>query len=354
MKLLILTQKVDKNDDLLGFFHGWIREFAKHFEKVIVIALEVGEHDLPDNVKVLSLGKELSYQLFKKSIYILKFYKYILQERRNYDTVFVHMNKEYILLGGWVWRMMGKKIGLWYAHGHVPIGLKIAEKFVHIIFTSTESGCRISSPKIKVVGQGIDVDYFKPEEKKVKSNIFKIITVSRISPSKDLVTLIKAIDILNQDNSLPNFSVEIIGGVGLNEQANYLAELKNLIKEKQLEQKINFLGSIPNNKIIQYLRDADLFVNTSLTGSLDKAMLEAMAVELPILTCNEAMLEVLGRYQDELMYPQKDSTALAAKIKKFINLNSEQRRSIGIELRNLVIKHHSLDNLIIKIIDYYG
>ncbi len=60
MKLLILTQKVDKNDDILGFFHGWIAEFARYCEKVTVVALEVHEYDLPRNVKVLSLGKEKS------------------------------------------------------------------------------------------------------------------------------------------------------------------------------------------------------------------------------------------------------------------------------------------------------
>ncbi|MEK7538915.1 MAG: hypothetical protein AAB552_03680 [Patescibacteria group bacterium] len=62
MKLLILTQKVDQNDDILGFFHGWIREFAKHAEQVTVIALGVGEYDLPKNVRVFSLGKELFAQ----------------------------------------------------------------------------------------------------------------------------------------------------------------------------------------------------------------------------------------------------------------------------------------------------
>ena len=57
MRLLILTQKVDINDDILGFFHRWIEEFAKRCEKVIVICLQEGRHDLPSNVKVLSLGK---------------------------------------------------------------------------------------------------------------------------------------------------------------------------------------------------------------------------------------------------------------------------------------------------------
>src|SRR3989339_803491 len=58
MKLLILTQKIDKNDDLLGFFYAWVGEFAKYYKKITVICLYRGESDLPENVKVLSLGKE--------------------------------------------------------------------------------------------------------------------------------------------------------------------------------------------------------------------------------------------------------------------------------------------------------
>src|SRR5581483_12297211 len=90
MKLLILTQKVDKNDPVLGFFHGWLREFANHFEFITVIALGVGEYELPQNVRVLSLGKESGVSKLK---YLSRFYKYIWQERKNYEKVFVHMNQ---------------------------------------------------------------------------------------------------------------------------------------------------------------------------------------------------------------------------------------------------------------------
>ena len=86
MRLLVITQKVDRNDPVLGFFHRWIEEFAKHCEKVTVICLEMREHRLPINVRVLSLGKEQNKSKLK---YIFRFYRYIWQERNNYD---VHRN----------------------------------------------------------------------------------------------------------------------------------------------------------------------------------------------------------------------------------------------------------------------
>ncbi|MCG2701217.1 glycosyltransferase family 4 protein [Candidatus Parcubacteria bacterium] len=392
MKLLIITQKVDINDDVLGFMHGWIEEFAKQFEFITVICLYQGECDLPDNVKVLSLGKECyafgspatngahtnnakndKYR-FKKLRYVWRFYKYIWQERKNYDKVFVHMNTEYIVLGGLFWRMFGKKIVLWYAHGHVPFSLKIAEKLTDIIFTSTDSGCRLKSKKIKVVGQGIDITRFQtppssadrgwvsdfPATKQVwrgagrfqkNNNMFRIITVGRISPIKDYETLINAVEILAEDNI--ELKVDIIGDAGLFEQKEYLANLKNLVKEKRLDNVVNFVGAIPNKDIASYLKSADIFVNMSHTGSLDKAILEAMACGLSVLTCNEALENVLGKYKEMLMYAKGDYKDLAKKIKFLLDADKHEREKIGEYLRDIVIKDHNLEKLIKKIIELF-
>jgi len=56
--LLIVTQKMDKDDPILGFFNSWVKEFAKIVPFVTIICLKKGKSDLPDNTKVLSLGKE--------------------------------------------------------------------------------------------------------------------------------------------------------------------------------------------------------------------------------------------------------------------------------------------------------
>lgn len=362
MKLLILTQKVDKNDDILGFFHGWIAEFAKHCEKVTVIALGTGEYDLPKNVKVLSLGKEKSpgYRIAGKisrlshsqSIrYIFNFYKYIWQERKNYDEVFAHMNQVYVILGGVFWRLQRKRIGLWYAHGSVSCSLKIAEKITHIIFTSTESGFRMDSKKKKIVGQGIDTNLFKPLNNKEirEKEVFKVISVGRISPIKDYETIIGAIEILHKKGI--KIKLNIIGGVGLFSQESYLGGLKKMVADKGLNDIIKFSGSVANSNILCFLRESDLYVNNSHTGSLDKAVLEAMAVGLPILTCNEALDEVLGEYKKKLIFPKKDSEKLANKIKGLVKIGNSEREILGQKLRKIVIENHNLSEFIKRIVN---
>lgn len=360
MRFLIITQKVDKNDDVLGFMHGWIAEFAVQCEKVTVICLQKGEYSLPSNVTVLSLGKPpvgwsplLADKILQKTSALFNFFKYIWTERNNYDTVFVHMNPEYIVLGGWLWRVMGKKISLWYAHGHVTLALRAAELIVDGIFTSTVSGCCLKSRKIKVIGQGIDTEKLgiKNHESMIGGGLFRIITVGRISPVKDYETLIRAAELLNENDV--KFSIDIIGGAGLAEQEKYLSDLKIMVKEKHLENVIKFLGPKPNREILSYLQLSDLFVNMSHTGSLDKAILEAMSVGLPILTCNVALKEVLGSFTDELMFEKGKFNDLAVRISRIIKLPPESRSDLGIKLRDIVVKEHSLSGFVRKILFDY-
>lgn len=350
--LLIITQKVDFNDDVLGFFHEWIREFAKKCGKVTVICLKLGQYELSGNVKILSLGKEQygaavsDSNIVAKIKYLWRFYKYIWQERDNYNAVFAHMNPQYIPLGWPVWKLLGKKMSLWYAHGHVPPMLKIADSLTNLAFASTPEGYRLNSKKLKIVGQGIDVNKFRPSEHKSPDGSFKIVSIGRISPSKDYETLIRAVEIISPHHKL---QVEIAGSPTNPSDADYLRKLNQLLVEKKLDKIIRFIGPVPNKDIVPILQSADLFVNMGHTGSLDKANLEAMACGLPVLTCNEAYENVLGKYREILMYPKKDFLVLAQKINMIISLDQQEREKMSNYLRQIVVRDHNLEGLINKI-----
>lgn len=345
MKLLILTQKVDINDDVLGFTHDWIVEFSKNCEKINVIALSVGKYDLPENVKVFSLGKEKGKSKIK---YLVNFYKYIWLERKNYDSVFVHMNQVYAILGGLFWRSEGKKIGFWYAHKSISISLKIAEKIVNVIFTPSKESFRLVSKKINITGHGINIDIFKPALNIEKNKEFKIITVGRISPIKDYEVLIKAIDVITKQGV--EVDVKIIGGPGTLEQEKYFSDLQKIVKEKKLDNIISFIGSVPYKENLHYFQSADLFVNMSRTGSLDKAILEAMACGVIVLSSNDSYKEILSEKHSDLVYRAGDSNELAKKIIKIKNYPETMKNNFGEELRNIVEINHNLKKLIIKII----
>ena len=349
MNLLIITQKVDINDSILGFFHDWIAEFSKHCNKLTVICLEKGEYDLPHNVKVISLGKEHKKSKLK---YGYNFFKYIWNERANYDNVFVHMNTVYILMGGLLWKLLKKRVGLWYAHGRVSLDLRLAVALVSVVFTSTKEGCRLVSKKIVITGQGINTALFRPVSKSVnrKSSTFNIISVGRISPVKDYETLINAVEIILKNCDAQSVRVGVIGGVGAPEQEGYFTYLKELVQKKQLGDIVTFRGPLPNSEIIPHLQNADLFVNMSHTGSLDKAVLEAMACGCVVLTCNEAVEDVLLEYGKILMFQKGDHRDFAKKIRDIMKLGPMEKKLIRDNLGQVVRSDHDIENLIKKIV----
>ena len=340
MKLLICTQIVDKHDPILGSFHRWVAEFAKHADQVIVVCLEKGSYDLPSNVEVHSLGKEKGYSKFT---YARNFLQYIIRFRKEYDVVFVHMTPIYAVLGGLLWRLWHKRVGLWYVHRSVDLKLHIAVLFVHHVFTASRESFRLKTNKTRITGHAIDTDFFVPANKKEQHDVPRIVTIGRLSPVKNVHVLLEAAQLLKEKGYM--YMLRIIGSVGTPKQRTYEEKLIEYVKDNDLSDIVSFLGAVSHLEIPHHLRDANLFVNLSDTGSVDKAILEAMACGVPTLTSNEAHRALLGAYAT-LLFVENDPKAIASAIEQVLHTDTTPVRTF---LRNTVEKDHSLTHTITTI-----
>lgn len=349
MKLLIVTQKIDINDPILGFFHRWVEEFSKHCEKLTVITLGVGKHDLPPNVKVLSLGKEdrdfnsWYSSIIRKFVFLYRFYKFIWQERKNYDRVFVHMNQEYILLGWELWRLLGKKIMLWRNH---PMGNFLTNTAVFLsdrVFCTSKYAYTAKFKKTEIMPVGIDTDLFKrkPEIKKISNSI---LFLGRISPIKNPDILIEALNILNKEQI--NFNALMVGDP-LSKDMDYYESLKNKINKYGLENKVKLMGGVKHSEAIDLYNKYEIFVNLTPTGSMDKTIFEAMACESLVLVSNKSLE---SKINNELIFKEGNFNDLAEKLKNIIDLFVTKKNNIERGLRDYVVKEHGLRSLIKKII----
>src|SRR3989338_10546685 len=151
MKFIVIFQKIDVNDDNLSFFHRILEKFAEKLEKVFVVGLQVGEHHLPENVEVFSLGKEKGYSKIRQ---FFRLQKILLKRLSESDGVYCHMGSIFAIAAFPLTKLFGKKLVLWYAHGALPWKLRLAEKLADVIVTSSPAGCRMKSKKIKIIGQG--------------------------------------------------------------------------------------------------------------------------------------------------------------------------------------------------------
>lgn len=345
MKLLFITQKIDQDDDVLGVYHRWAEELANRFDRLEVICLYRGKVRLPSNARIHSLGKESNPSRLK---YIFNFYKYIWRLRNDYDKVFVHMNPEYMILGGWFWKMTGKKTIFWYAHYLSNIKLRLASLFADKIVTSTRLAYPLKSKKLVVLQQGIDTDRFKPSKlTNSQTHKLKILYLGRIAPVKNIDILLKALSFIKASRNF-DFNLDIVGGAtsGKTKENNYLEEIKKLVIELGLSDTVNFLPPVPNHQTPEIYNSHDLFINLTDTGSFDKTTLEAMSCELPVLVSNGAFSEIFpADLAGSQMFREKDPVDLAKKIQNFISLPGEKQESIGKEMRHLIVEKHSLAGL---------
>ena len=157
-RLLIVTQKVDRDDPILGFFHDWIAEFSKHFKSIVAICLMKGKYDLPGNVAILSLGKE---KWRSKAKYVFLLFYFSLRYFNRYDAVFVHMNEEYVVLAGWLWKLMGKKVYMWRNHHSGNIMTDIATFFCNKVFCTSKYSYTAKYKKTILMPVGIDTNIFQ-------------------------------------------------------------------------------------------------------------------------------------------------------------------------------------------------
>ncbi|MFA6095602.1 MAG: glycosyltransferase family 4 protein [Candidatus Paceibacterota bacterium] len=343
MRLLLITQKADKNDPVLGFFHRWVIEFAKHFEEVIVICLEEGKHDLPANVKVFSLGKEAGRSKWK---YAFNFYRHIFRERNNYDAVFIHMNQEYVLLGGIFWKIFRKKIYMWRNHHKGSEFTDMAAFFCDKIFCTSRYSYTAKYDKTALMPVGIDTSFFAklPKARKAPRSV---LFLGRIAPVKKPDLLLRALGRLARKGIA--FSASIVGDA-LPKDSEYAESLRGIAREEGIADRVTFKPGVPNDATRDVYNAHEVSVNLSSSGMYDKTIFEAMACETVILASNE---NLRGLIDDRFIFKDSDLDELSSKLEALLALPDAERSSLGGDLRSVVERNHSLlllgSNLLEKI-----
>jgi glycosyltransferase involved in cell wall biosynthesis len=346
MKLLIITQKIDKNDPVLGFFHNWVLKLSEKFEKINVICLGKGEYDLPDNVSVHSLGKQnivtRNSYIVTRLKYIWKFYKYIWHLRGEYDAVFVHMNQEYVVLGWKFWKLLGKKIFLWRNHPKGNFFTDIAALVSEKVFYTSPKSYTAKFKNSVLMPVGIDTDLFTLESRiqNLESRKAKILSLGRISPIKNIDKIVDAAILLDSRNV--DFVLDIVGDPINPEDVEYLESLKKKAENLITKNKVNFLRAVSQEKVVELYQTHEIFVNLTPSGSMDKTILEAMSCgSLPVVS-NEY-------YKDmkPVIFTGISSQDVAQNLDVIL---TKEPNTETASLRQYVVENHGLNALIGKLV----
>ena len=173
----------------------------------------------------------------------------------------------------------------------VPIYLKSFLKHCHHVFAPTEGirdylrdVCKLDDFQISVLPTGLKAESYCGEllnaklirEKYDAEDCPLFISVSRLAHEKNIPFLLHVLAYYKMIYKKPFRMIFV--GEGPNRE-----EYEKLVYTLRLEKEIIFTGLIPNEKLPDYYRAADLFLFASKTETQGIVILETMAAETPVI-----------------------------------------------------------------------
>jgi len=336
MNLLLFNLSVDRDHSALGFTTDWINELAHHFDHVTVITMHRGRVEVADNVEVMSAGLEKGWSKPRR---VLEFYRLLFAALRahRFDCCFAHMMPLFALLAGPVLKARGVPIALWYAHNHRSAILPAALAFSARALASTRTAFPMETDKLRVVGQGIDTERFRPADGRGEGPL-RLITIGRLSQVKNIALMIRALARLRSLGPAQGATLTLIGEALSDGDKLYVAECRRLADELGVSDAVEWAPPVSFAEVHRAYRRGDVFLSANDNG-LDKAILEAMASGLAVVAMHPAVAEPLGRY-----YTRNPEGFIAAVI-AVAGLDAAARRELGADLREYVRREHGLPQL---------
>lgn len=233
-----------------------------------------------------------------------------------------------VLIAG---RAIFKKIFVKYALSHADLITCDAD---HMQKAMVRLG--VPSSKINIIFFGVDVLKFIPGDKNKelqnKLNILDcpvIISLRSLESVYNIETFINAIPLVLKE--LPDAKF-LIAGRGSEE-----ISLKKLADNLNVLENIRFISWIPQDKLPQYLRLADIYVSTSLSDAgIASSTAEAMACGIcPIITDFGDNKEWVKNSENGFLMPLRDHNFLAKKV-IYLLKNPEERLKLGYNAREII------------------
>ena len=220
-------------------------------------------------------------------------------EKNNIEIVIAHAGKSMVLARKAIKSIKSRKVILVAVnHSNNIKRSLLADIIISInreIFFKTIDAKRTVENSF-ILSNAIDISDAKKSPKIIdlqNKKIIKIGIIGRMVKVKGFENVIKAIAILKKTSNI-NFILKIAGS------GEELNNLKDLTKNLQLENSIEFLGWVDNS--IDFFNNIDIFILSSLIETFGLVLLESMKYRVPIITTNcDGPKEILQNEHDCLM-----------------------------------------------------
>jgi len=290
-----------------GGLNVYVQQISKQLSNknnVTVVTAEKAENFTTDNLDFYSLDLfEPGLSVDDKEIHLQEF-KTKLEENfelENFDIIHAHY-----WLSGLVAKQISEEKNIPYVFTSHSLGVFLegynkervdCEKMVmtssnfvtassHYEHVMISENYKIDENKIKKITPGVDRKIFTPDLNLPRENIF--LSIGRIQEQKKQLETIKFLNNFKKVDS--NFLCYFIGGPSGKSGDDYLDELKQSVKELNLEPNIEFLGNLPQTNIKDLMNKSKLLIHASQYETFGLVAIEANSMGLPILSINTGSL----------------------------------------------------------------
>lgn len=152
------------------------------------------------------------------------------------------------------------------------------------------------------------------------NNRVNLVSVGRFVWEKNYLDLIKALH-----KSHIDFHLTLIGGGPLKEEYEFY------LLENSIQDNVTLIDKVDQKDLIEFILKGDIYIQSSVSEGMPRAILEAMALQMPIISTNVgSILGVLENRYNALVIEPKNNDQLISAIRSLIS-NYSLRKKIALQ-----------------------
>jgi glycosyltransferase involved in cell wall biosynthesis len=189
--------------------------------------------------------------------------------------------------------------------------------------------------------EGINVEEFTPMKVARKENVFRFVLIARLLWDKGVGEYVKAAKELQKRYA--NLEFQLVGFID--------AQNPKAITQRQVEDwvekgYVNYLG--PTDDVKPFLAEADCVVLPSYREGVSMILMEAAAMQKPIIATNvPGCRDLVNNNVSGYLCRVQDYHDLMVKMEKMIHLSEKERHRMGKEARKFMVEEFN-EKLVIK------
>jgi mannosylfructose-phosphate synthase len=215
------------------------------------------------------------------------------------------------------------------------------------------------APNIAIIPPGVDIDRFKiptVADLKAPSPLPDryIYCLSRIDSNKGHDFLLRAFSLVKD---IVDDVILVIGGGSPNpkpREKEVFAMMDTIIAEEKMEDRVMFAGYVPDDKMVTYYQQAEMFVLPSVFEPFGMTSQESMACGVPVVASKfGGIRNVIVHEKNGMLVDPSNAREFAGAMVKILK-DSELRMHIGMAGSDTIRSEFSWNAIAGKFLDFYS